>query len=377
MKTNDHVFTFSELVNVEEIQRMMDHLNSAMDITIAIVDSDNTILVASGWRRICTDFHRVNQQTQKRCVESDNFIAEHLNDGEKYISYQCKNGLWDLAIPIVIQDKHLATFFVGQLFFQDELPDYDYFRQQAHEFGFDEADYLKALADVPIFSRDQIDHIMSFYSGFVHHLVKVGLQNITLAREITMRKFIQEKVETQEARYRSLIESLPQNIFVKDTKGIYLTCNQNYANILKRSKDEIIGSLDTDLFPPEYHDKFLADDRRVLESGTNLELDEEYILDGEKRLAHTIKIPLIDTATKPYAVLGIFWDVTEERNAQKKLVEYQQNLEKMVEERTQKITKQNTQLERMNKLFVGREFRIKELREKIADLEKRLEKAEK
>jgi predicted nucleic acid-binding Zn-ribbon protein len=46
-------------------------------------------------------------------------------------------------------------------------------------------------------------------------------------------------------------------------------------------------------------------------------------------------------------------------------------MEELVEERTNELEEKSAELERMNKLFVGREFRIKELRDRIKELEER------
>ena len=58
-------------------------------------------------------------------------------------------------------------------------------------------------------------------------------------------------------------------------------------------------------------------------------------------------------------------------NALEELKKYREHLEEMVNERMKEIEDKSKQLERMNKLFVGREFRIKELREKVKKLKRK------
>ena len=70
-------------------------------------------------------------------------------------------------------------------------------------------------------------------------------------------------------------------------------------------------------------------------------------------------------------------NITEQKKAEKELKKYRYHLEKLVKERTTKLEKtnkdlqeQNKELERYNKLMVGREFRIKELRDENDELKK-------
>ena len=57
-------------------------------------------------------------------------------EGE-YVAYKCRNNLWDIALPLRIEGRHLATIFVGQFFYEGETPDRELFRRQAEEFSDD------------------------------------------------------------------------------------------------------------------------------------------------------------------------------------------------------------------------------------------------
>ncbi|MBW2646438.1 MAG: hypothetical protein JRE23_09715 [Deltaproteobacteria bacterium] len=61
--------------------------------------------------------------------------------------------------------------------------------------------------------------------------------------------------------------------------------------------------------------------------------------------------------------------MTERKRAEEELNKYRDHLEDLVKERTGELEEKNSELERMNMLFVGREFRIKELKEKVKELE--------
>ena len=71
------------------------------------------------------------------------------------------------------------------------------------------------------------------------------------------------------------------------------------------------------------------------------------------------------------SVIGNIMDITEAKNSEIELSKYRNHLEKLVKERTEKLEKQNAELEHFNELFVDREFRIKELRDRVKELEEK------
>jgi ligand-binding sensor protein len=126
----------------------------------AILDLEGKILSKSGWRRICTEFHRVNCETAANCTISDTELSRKAGENEKYHLYKCLNGLIDVAVPIRIKGEHVANLFSGQFFF--EGPDVRDFKQQAQRYGFDEAAYLRALKEVPVVSKEKVEETKNF-----------------------------------------------------------------------------------------------------------------------------------------------------------------------------------------------------------------------
>ena len=106
---------FSELVDIQQIQILLELHFKITNIPISILDKDQNRLVAVGLQDICTKFRRVHPVALDRCQQSDAIIKFHLNEG-RYMKYKCKNGLWDLAVPIMIAGEHIATLFIGQFF---------------------------------------------------------------------------------------------------------------------------------------------------------------------------------------------------------------------------------------------------------------------
>lgn len=71
-------------------------------------------------------------------------------------------------------------------------------------------------------------------------------------------------------------------------------------------------------------------------------------------------------------ISDVFVGTLERKEYEKELTKHREHLEQLVEERTKQLENKNFELERYNKLFIGREFRIKELKERIKKLESSL-----
>ena len=163
----------AELVDLGELQKLFSAFCESVGIAAAIIDLQANILASSRWQRACTDFHRVNPESCARCIESDTELALKLEDGEDYTMYRCKNGMTDCASPIIIEGQHLANVFIGQ--FHLGPPDMEFFRQQARQFGYDEAAYLKAVQEAPVADEKRLPVILGFLTGFARMLSTMSL----------------------------------------------------------------------------------------------------------------------------------------------------------------------------------------------------------
>lgn len=117
----------------------------------------------------------------------------------------------------------------------------------------------------------------------------------------------------------SLIENLPNMVFVKDAKNLrFVRFNRAGEDLLGMDRSELIGKNDFDFFPPEQATHFVERDRDVLSGREIVDIPEEPIRTRHRgeRLLHTRKIPLFDNAGNPEYLLGISDDITEKRLAE-------------------------------------------------------------
>jgi signal transduction histidine kinase len=149
----------------------MEALYRATGINHALLDLQGNALIAVGWNRSCTDFHRAHPESCKNCTSSDRYIFSHLAQ-QDYVGYECLNGLFDCATPVWVDGEHVATIFTGQIF--HEQPDLERFRRQAAQFGYDRESYLDSIGRIPIVPRERMASIMEFLVRLAQMLGRNG-----------------------------------------------------------------------------------------------------------------------------------------------------------------------------------------------------------
>ncbi len=226
-----------ELLDINELRGLCESFTALTGAVTAVLDLEGNILVATGWQDICTRFHRINPLTADRCRESDTVLASRLEQGNSYNVYRCKNGLVDVAVPILVGGKHVGNFFTGQFFL--EAPDQGYFARQAKEFGFNEDAYLGALKRAPVFSEEHVRSIMAFFTRLAKVMGEMGLARLRL----------QEKNAELQAS-AAIIQSSEDAIIGKSLDGTVTSWNPAAENLFGYTAAEIIGKPIGVLFPP-------------------------------------------------------------------------------------------------------------------------------
>lgn len=141
--------------------------------------------------------------------------------------------------------------------------------------------------------------------------------------DISERKYSEMVQRSSAALLRSLVESLPQNVFAKDLEGRFTFSNRRYLQTEGKELAQIIGITDFELHPPELAVKYREDDRRVIESRQLFEAIEEHQpIDGVRSYVHVIKAPLFNEWGEVTGLIGVFWDVTERKKAEEQMMAF-------------------------------------------------------
>ncbi|MBF0153147.1 MAG: PAS domain-containing protein [Magnetococcales bacterium] len=176
-------------------------------------------------------------------------------------------------------------------------------------------------------------------------VVSISHANRRLQAILHEHQRVTTQLRLSEEHYRTLLESMPQKVFHKDTHSVYISCNPAFAEDLGISPEEMAGKTDYDFFPPDLADKYRADDQTVMHTGQPIEVEESYLRRGNVYTVNTLKAPIRDDQERICGVLGIFWDITERKRHEQSLQTLTENLELKVRERTRDLQLANQELD--------------------------------
>ena len=122
------------------------------------------------------------------------------------------------------------------------------------------------------------------------------------------------------ALYKTLVDSLPLSVLIKDKQGKRLFANASYLKWRGVELEAVVGKVDSDLFPPHIAKQYSADDQQVLREGKalhNVELTPNK--SGEECWIERVKSPIVDRSGSIIGLQVMFWDVTDRIRAEEHL----------------------------------------------------------
>jgi len=160
-------------------------------------------------------------------------------------------------------------------------------------------------------------------------------------RDITERRQAEEALRQSEKFLESIVENIPDMIFVKDAEDLRLVrLNRAGEALLGYHREELTGKSVYDVFPAEQALLRDTQDRDALHGKQLLDIPEEAFETGHTgvRILHTKKIPILDDHGNPRYLLAISEDITERKKDEEELKRHRDQLERLVEERTAELT---------------------------------------
>jgi two-component system, sensor histidine kinase and response regulator len=175
----------------------------------------------------------------------------------------------------------------------------------------------------PFDPLEAVLRINNLLQARLSHL-KVAKQNLSLEEAIRERtqslERMAEAFQTSEAFLESLVANLPVQIFRKDTEGRFVFANRRFCERQGMAQAEILGKTDFDISSPEMARLYRENDKVIMETRQPFETEEvEVLANGETSWIHITKVVILDVNGNVCGVQGMYWDITQRRQAEEKL----------------------------------------------------------
>jgi PAS domain S-box-containing protein len=216
--------------------------------------------------------------------------------------------------------------------------------------------------------------------GATDYVLKDRLDKLPLAIERALdeigeqkaRHRAEEELRISEGKYRRMVDTAAEGIWSLGADHLTTFVNARMTEMLGYTGAEMVGRPMTDfMFDEDMPDHLLRMGNR--HNGQ----PERYERRLRRKNGETVwtvvsATPIFDDEHQFQGSFAMFTDITERKHAGDELRRLKDDLEQRVQERTIELKEKYAELERMNKLFVGRELKMVELKERIAELEQQI-----
>jgi PAS domain S-box-containing protein len=166
-----------------------------------------------------------------------------------------------------------------------------------------------------------------------------GILVSSTIRDITVRHETDKRLRDERNLLRTVIDNIPDYIFVKDRDGkMTLANNAVLRDIGGKTLEDVIGKSDFDILPKEEAERYFAQEQALLETGQSIiNLEAPITVQNERHWVLSNKVPLRDSDGNIVGLVGINRDITERQEAEEKIRKLNSQLAKQVKERTQQL----------------------------------------
>ncbi len=306
----------TDLIGLATLQNLQDAFADAFNMPSIIYGPDGAPLTKPSR---FTDFCTLVRSTEQGAADCEAFDAELMRalreNRSSQIRYGCAlSNVVTGTVPIVLQDRHLANWGIGQMV--NGKLDLDEIRQYAREIGLPGETLIEAAQRLPVLDDyAAFERAVTFLSALSEQVNLLALQNLQQGRDIAARAQAEAALLESEARYRSLAENFPNGaLFLFDQDFCYLAADGEGLAQAGLSREKIVGRKVVEVFPD------LWDTIRPHCEAALKGQESYYEVEYNGRVYSNQALPIIsDTPLNRPQALVVTQDITERKQAEEHL----------------------------------------------------------
>jgi len=198
----------------------------------------------------------------------------------------------------------------------DQLHPEDRVKKTMEEFD-KQAEGMRFNIETEILTKDKERICVSINSAVVQ--INEQPQLVGAFRDISQSKKMGEDLKDSERKYRTLVESASDQIFMVDKEYKLVSANTTVLRLFGKKQDEIIGKNISEIFPKEIAEKNLKSLEKVLKTGESVFVEDKMIVGEHEFWSSTNLNPVKNDSGETIAVLGITRDITNRKEAEEKV----------------------------------------------------------
>lgn len=200
MTLNDNIadnidkYSYSDLLDVNLLQKIQDTASMALGIGMVITTPDGTpITRTSNFCTFCASVVRGSEKGIANCMHSDACLGRPNKDGP-LVGRCLSAGLIDAGASIMIGDRHIANWLMGQVQDADNILTDEQNIAKAIELGIDPEKYLEAIKEVPAISMERFKKIAELVFLIATNISELSYRNFIQKEELDARRELERQM---------------------------------------------------------------------------------------------------------------------------------------------------------------------------------------
>jgi len=316
---------YTDFFKLEELQTIQDLFADATGVASIITYLDGTpITKPSNFCRLCETIVRQTQKGCKNCIKSDAILPVQ---GNSIPSVQtCTSvGLMESSTQIIVDGVTVANWIIGQV----RPPEINRVRmeQYANEIGADIEDFMAALDEVPIMSKEQLLNVSKMLIFSAKQLAEKSSTVIRLQNKMAELENANELLHEHEELLSITLQSIGDGVISTDVNGLIVNMNPMAEHLCGIKLEEAIKKPLNEIFKiisAESRETVDNPIKKVLKTGRIVGFPNHTILisaNGKEYQIADSAAPIIDKNGNTSGVVLVFSDVTDKYRSEAELRE--------------------------------------------------------